>query len=142
VVATDVCTAALGVAARNVQDYGLAERVELLRSDGFAALGGRFDLIVSNPPYVTDAAMAALPDEYRREPEVALAGGPDGMNVVRRIVNEAAAYLTDGGLLAVEVGRNRGCVEAAFPDLRLLWPAMTGAEDRVFLAARGDLPGA
>ena len=142
VVATDVSPAALEVAARNVRDLGLAERIEILRSDGFAALvGQRFDLIVSNPPYVTDAAMAMLPDEYRREPEVALAGGPDGMNVVRRIVNEAAVHLTEGGLLVVEVGPNRGCVEAAFPHLPLVWPATSGGEDRVFVVERADLPG-
>jgi ribosomal protein L3 glutamine methyltransferase len=143
VVATDVSVAALEVAGRNVRDYGLAGRAEILRSDGFSALRGRrFDLIVSNPPYVTDAAMAALPDEYRREPEVALAGGPDGMNVVRRIIIEAAAHLTEHGLLAVEVGQNRACVDAAFPHLPLVWPATSGGEDRVFLASRADLPGA
>jgi ribosomal protein L3 glutamine methyltransferase len=142
VVASDVSATALEVAARNVADYALAGRIELVRSDGFSALGAqRFDLIVSNPPYVTDAAMAALPDEYRREPRVALAGGADGMDVVRRIVNEAAAHLTERGLLVVEVGQNRGCVEAAFPALCLAWPATSGGEDRVFLASRADLPG-
>lgn len=142
VVAADVSPAALAVAGRNIRDYDLAERIELVRSDAFSALHGeRFDLIVSNPPYVTDAAMARLPGEYRREPEVALAGGADGMNVVRRIVNEAAVHLTEGGLLVVEVGPNRGCVEAVFPHLPLVWPATSGAEDRVFVVARADLPG-
>jgi ribosomal protein L3 glutamine methyltransferase len=142
VVAADISPAALAVAGRNVRDYDLAGRIELVRSDAFSALHGeRFDLIVSNPPYVTDAAMARLPGEYRREPEVALAGGADGMNVVRRIVNEAAVHLTEGGLLVVEVGPNRGCVEAVFPHLPLVWPATSGAEDRVFVVARADLPG-
>lgn len=142
VVAADVSPAALAVAGRNIRDYDLAERIELVRSDAFSALHGeRFDLIVSNPPYVTDAAMARLPGEYRREPEVALAGGADGMNVVRRIVNEAAVHLTEGGLLVVEVGPNRGGVEAVFPHLPLVWPATSGAEDRVFVVARADLPG-
>jgi ribosomal protein L3 glutamine methyltransferase len=140
VVATDVSIAALEVAARNVRDHDLAGRIEVIHSDGFAALGGRrFDLIVSNPPYVPDAAMAALPDEYRHEPEVALAGGPDGMNVVRRILGEAAAHLTDDGLLVVEVGQNRRGVEAAFPRLPLIWPATSAGEDRVFAVARADL---
>lgn len=143
VVGTDVSAAALEVAARNVADYRLDGRIELIESDAFAALAGRrFDLVVSNPPYVTDAAMASLPDEYRREPAMALAGGADGMDVVRRIVGEAAAHLTDDGLLVVEVGSNRGCVEAAFPHLPLVWPATSGGEDRVFVVARGDLPGA
>jgi ribosomal protein L3 glutamine methyltransferase len=142
VVAADISPAALAVAGRNVRDYDLAGRIELVRSDAFSALHGeRFDLIVSNPPYVTDAAMARLPGEYRREPEVALAGGADGMNVGRRIVNEAAVHLTEGGLLVVEVGPNRGGVEAVFPHLPLVWPATSGAEDRVFVVARADLPG-
>ena len=141
--AADVSPAALEVATRNVSDYGLTGRIEMLRSDGLDALGGqRFDLIVSNPPYVTDAAMAALPDEYRREPEVALAGGVDGMDMVRRIVNEAAAHLTERGLLVVEVGQNRAGVETAFPHLSLVWPATSGGEDRVFLVSRADLLGA
>jgi ribosomal protein L3 glutamine methyltransferase len=143
VVAADISPAALEVATRNVSDYGLTGRIEMLRSDGLDALGGqRFDLIVSNPPYVTDAAMAALPDEYRREPEVALAGGVDGMDMVRRIVNEAAAHLTERGLLVVEVGQNRAGVETAFPHLSPVWPATSGGEDRVFLVSRADLLGA
>jgi ribosomal protein L3 glutamine methyltransferase len=143
VVATDLSSAALEVAACNVHDHGLDGRVELIESDVFSHLEGqRFDLIVSNPPYVTDAAMAALPVEYRREPETALAGGPDGMKVVQRILREAAAHLTDEGLLVVEVGPNRGCVEAAFPHLPLVWPTTSGDEDRVFVVGRADLPGA
>jgi ribosomal protein L3 glutamine methyltransferase len=143
VVATDVSAGALAVAHRNIAEHAVDERVELVESDVFSALSGRrFDLIVSNPPYVTDAAMAALPGEYRREPEQALAGGADGMDVVRRIVSGAAAHLTDEGLLVVEVGQNRGCVEAAFPHLPLVWPTTSGGEDRVFVAARADLPGA
>ncbi len=143
VVATDVSTAALAVAARNVADHALDDRVELVVSDVFSALTERrFDLIVSNPPYVTDAAMSALPWEYRREPALALAGGVDGMDVVRRIVNEAAVHLTDEGLLVVEVGQNRDCVEAAFPQLPLAWPETSGGEDRVFVVGRADLPGA
>jgi ribosomal protein L3 glutamine methyltransferase len=141
VVAADVSEAALAVAKRNVCDYGLEERIDLLRSDVFSALGAqRFDLIVANPPYVTDAAMDTLPDEYRREPALALVGGVDGMDVVRRIVNEAAGHLSERGLLVVEVGGNRSLMEAAFPHLDLVWPATSGGEDRVFLVPRADLP--
>jgi len=141
VVATDLAESALAVAARNVSDYGLGERIHLLRSDVFSVLGDeRFDLIVSNPPYVTEAAMALLPAEYRHEPELSLAGGADGMDVVRRIVNGAASQLTERGLLVVEVGGNRALVEAAFPQLALAWPATSGVEDRVFLARQADLP--
>lgn len=140
--AVDLSETALAVAERNARDYGLEGRVDVIRSDAFSALGDRrYDLIVSNPPYVTDAAMAALPVEYRREPAIALAGGPDGMDVVRRIVNEAAGHLTEQGLLVVEVGGNRAFVEAAFPDLALTWPETSGGADRVFLASRAELPG-
>jgi ribosomal protein L3 glutamine methyltransferase len=140
--AADVSKAALTVAERNVRDYRLQDRVEILQSDVFSALGDRrYDLIVSNPPYVTDAAMAALPSEYRREPAIALRAGPDGMDVVRRIVNQAARHLTERGLLVVEVGGNRAFVEAAFPDLALTWAATDGGADRVFLASRAELPG-
>jgi ribosomal protein L3 glutamine methyltransferase len=140
--ASDVSDGTLAVARRNVREYGLEHRVELIKSDAFAALEGRrYDLIVANPPYVTDAAMAALPPEYRREPAIALAGGADGMNVVRRIVHEAAAHLTERGMLAVEVGHNRALAEAAFPQLVLTWPTTSGGEDRVFLMARADLVG-
>ena len=140
--AADASEGALAVAQRNVHEYGLEHRMEIVHSDAFSALHGRqYDLIVANPPYVTDVAMAALPLEYRHEPEIALAGGADGMNVVRRIVNEAAEHLTEHGLLVVEVGHNRASVEAAFPDLALTWPATSGGEGRVFLASRAELPG-
>lgn len=140
--AADASEGALAVAQRNVHEYGLEHRMEIVHSDTFSALHGRqYDLIVANPPYVTDAAMAAFPLEYRHEPEIALAGGADGMNVVRRIVNEAAEHLTEHGLLVVEVGHNRAPVEAAFPDLSLTWPATSGGEGRVFLASRAELPG-
>ncbi len=140
--AADASEGALAVAQRNMHEYGLEHRMEIVHSDAFSALHGRqYDLIVANPPYVTDEAMAALPLEYRHEPEIALAGGADGMNVVRRIVNEAAEHLTEHGLLVVEVGHNRASVEAAFPDLSLTWPATSGGEGRVFLASRAELPG-
>jgi len=140
--AADLSDAALAVAARNVRDFRLEDRIDILRSDAFAGLHGRqYDLIVSNPPYVTDVAMAALPAEYRREPAIALAGGPDGMDVVRAIVKESAGHLTEHGLLVVEVGGNRTFVEAAFPDLAFTWPETSAGADRVFVASRAELPG-
>jgi len=140
--ATDISPQALEVAARNVSDYGLNTRVRLLQSDLFDALeAARYDVIVSNPPYVTQAAMQALPPEYRHEPAAALAGGDDGLDLVRRILREAKRHLQRGGVLIVEVGDGRAAVEAAFPDLPLTWLETAAGSDRVFLVERGQLPG-
>ncbi|MGE3229954.1 MAG: 50S ribosomal protein L3 N(5)-glutamine methyltransferase [Hyphomicrobium sp.] len=120
--ASDISPAALEVAARNVDDYGLADRVTLIRSDLFAELGGRtYDLIISNPPYVTAEAVALFPPEYRAEPELAHLGGPDGMDLVRRILAEAPAYLDPEGILVVEVGMGRDTLETEYPGLPFLW---------------------
>ncbi|MCX7673490.1 MAG: 50S ribosomal protein L3 N(5)-glutamine methyltransferase [Thiobacillaceae bacterium] len=132
--AVDLSADALEVARRNVADYGLQGRVRLLESDLYAALSGqRYDLIVANPPYVTEAAMQALPPEYRHEPRLALAGGEDGLAVVRRILAEAPAHLNPNGWLAVEIGHNRAALEAAYPGLPFVWPELDGGEDTVFL---------
>jgi ribosomal protein L3 glutamine methyltransferase len=140
--AVDVSAAALEVAARNIADYDLKERVWALRSDLFEALAGRrYDLIVSNPPYVTGPAMRALPAEYRHEPQIALAAGEDGLDAVRRILADAARHLTPNGVLAVEVGHNRALVEAAFPELPFTWLS-PGDVDAVFLLERRQLPAA
>ena len=134
IVAADLSDEALEVARINVEAYDLQDRVRLLRSDVFSALGGEtFDLIVSNPPYVTAQVMAELPQEYRHEPALALAAGEDGLDVVRRILSEAKRHLTPQGWLAVEVGHNRALVEAAFPELPFTWLATETAEDKVFL---------
>jgi ribosomal protein L3 glutamine methyltransferase len=139
----DLSADALAVAERNVADYGLQDQIELLQSDVFAALGGRrFDLIISNPPYVTAESMAALPAEYRHEPAMALAAGQDGLEVVRRILADAKVHLNPGGLLAVEVGHNRDIVEQAFPDLSFTWLASRSDEGKVFLLQREQLPAA
>jgi ribosomal protein L3 glutamine methyltransferase len=141
VVAADLSDDALAVARRNVEDYGMQDQVELVKSDVFSGLQGRrFDLIVSNPPYVTGAAMDALPAEYLHEPRMALAAGEDGMDVVRRIVADARAHLMPDGVLAVEVGHNREFVEAAFPDLPMVWLPTSGGDDMVFLVQADDLP--
>lgn len=143
VVAADLSADALEVAHENIADYGLEDRIEVLQSDVFDQLGGRcFDLILSNPPYVTAQAMATLPAEYRHEPALALGAGEDGLDVVRRVLAGAAAHLNPGGVLVVEVGHNRALVEAAFPHLPFTWLASAGGDDKVFLLGREDLAGA
>lgn len=137
--AVDVSKDALAVAARNVADYGLGERIALHRGDLFAPLRGeRYDLIITNPPYVDAEGMAALPPECRHEPKLALDGGPDGLKLVRRILADAPAHLSEGGGLLCEVGRGRAPLEAAFPDLPFLWIETEESEDEVFWLAAGD----
>jgi len=141
--AADLSPDALTVAQRNVADYGLAGRINLIRSDLFTNLRDkRYDLVISNPPYVTATAMDALPPEYLHEPRMALAGGDDGLDAVRAIVDAAPRYLNRGGTLVVEVGNARDAVEATFPRLPLVWLATPSADDSVFLVKREDLPGA
>lgn len=138
--AIDLSLDALAVAQRNITGYALEERVTAIESDLFNALGNRrYDLIVSNPPYVTSAAMAALPQEYRHEPTLALAAGEDGLDIVRRILAEAARHLNPGGLLAVEVGHNRHLVEEAFPELPLTWIDTAGGDEKIFIIHREQL---
>jgi ribosomal protein L3 glutamine methyltransferase len=138
--ASDISSAALAVAHRNRADYGLRGRIRLVRSDLFAELADeRYDLILSNPPYVTTAAMRALPAEYRHEPRRALAGGPDGLEIVREILDVAYEHLVEDGLLVIEVGDSRRAVQRAYPKLALTWLATSGAEDCVFMVASKDL---
>jgi ribosomal protein L3 glutamine methyltransferase len=121
--ASDISAAALAVAKRNVARYRMEKRVRLLRSDLFTGLKGeRYDVIISNPPYVTSASMRRLPPEYRHEPGLALAAGRNGLDAVTRIVTEAPAHLTKGGLLVCEVGDGRKSVERVFPYLPFQWP--------------------
>ncbi|MBL8485248.1 MAG: 50S ribosomal protein L3 N(5)-glutamine methyltransferase [Rhodocyclaceae bacterium] len=139
--AVDLSGDALQVARQNIADYALEPRVRLLQGDLFAAVAAaRYDLIVCNPPYVTLDAMAALPAEYRHEPEIALAAGDDGMDCVRRIVRDAARHLAPGGILVVEVGHNRAQTEAALPDLALTWLSTASSSESVFLVEREQLP--
>ena len=121
---------------------GLGDRITLVASDLFERLPGRYDLILCNPPYVNDASMAALPAEYQAEPALALAGGADGMNLIRRIVAEAAAHLSDDAVLVLEVGHERTHFEQAFPRLECAWLETSGGDDRVVLIERRALPGA
>ncbi len=138
--AADVSRAALAVARINVRQYRLGKRIRLVKSNLFSALRGkRYDLIVCNPPYVTAAAMRRLPREYRHEPRIALAGGRDGLDLVRTILLRAADYLCPGGLLVMEVGNGRARVERAFPRIEFTWPDVPGGGD-VLVARREQLP--
>jgi len=130
VTASDVSSAALAVARRNV-----GKRIRLVKSDLFDKLPGRFDLIVTNPPYVPAASMKRLPAEYRREPKLALGAGRDGLALVRRILAEAREHLTEGGILLCEVGEARGALQKAYPRLPFSWP-----NESVFQIERADLP--
>src|SRR5262249_45956483 len=133
---------AIEIARRNVKDYGLEERVRVVESDLFAALGdARYDIIVSNPPYVPQAAMQALPAEYRHEPALALAAGDDGLSIVRRILKDSKGRLTRSGVLVVEIGGGRPAVMAAYPELDVTWLETDAEDDPVFLIERGHLPG-
>ena len=138
--AADISSDALVVALRNVSDYGLQERVNLIRSDLWSNLTEKtYDLIISNPPYVTTMSMEELPDEYRHEPALALAGGDDGLDAVRTLIGKAASFLNPHGVLLVEVGHNRAVTEAAYPRLPFTWLS-TGTEDEdVFLLRHDDL---
>jgi ribosomal protein L3 glutamine methyltransferase len=138
--AVDISPGALDVAARNVADYGLEGRVTLHQGDLFGPLGGRrYDLIISNPPYVDAEGMAGLPRECRAEPKLAFDGGADGLDVIRRIVDEASRHLTPQGGLLCEIGRGRALLEAMYPQLPLLWLDTEDSGDEVFLIGATDL---
>lgn len=137
--ATEISPDALEVARKNVADYGLQDRIRLVSGDLFAGVTGPYELIVSNPPYVNADSMAALPPEYRAEPRMALAGGQDGLDVVRRIVSGAGVRLDQGGLLVVEIGHNREALERAFPRLPFTWLETSGGDGFVFLLTGAQL---
>ena len=139
--AVDISTDALQVAHRNVAEYGLDDRIALFEGDLFAPLPERrYDVIIANPPYVNSDSMQALPAEYRHEPQLALAGGADGMDIVRRIISQARNWLTEDGVLVIEIGNERANVEAAFGGLDLMWLSTSGGDDSVFLIQASDLP--
>ena len=138
--AVDISKDALAVAARNVAEHGLEDRVALHRGDLFAPLGNkRYDLIISNPPYVDAEGMAALPPECRAEPKLAFDGGADGLDIVRRILDQAGRHLTPEGGLLCEIGRGRENLEAAYPQAPLLWLDTEDSEAEVFWIAAADL---
>jgi ribosomal protein L3 glutamine methyltransferase len=138
--AVDISKDALDVAARNVSEYGLDEQITLHRGDLFAPLSQRrYDLIITNPPYVDAEGMAALPQECRAEPALAFDGGADGLAIIDRILAEARDHLTAEGGLLCEVGRDRPQIEAAYPDLPLLWLDTEDSQGEVFWIAASDL---
>ncbi len=136
----DLSPAALAVAERNVDDYNLQDRVNLIESDLFAKLDSKqYDLIISNPPYVDAESVKTLPQEYLHEPELALGSGHDGLDATRIIIDHAAQYLTDNGVLVVEIGHNRDKLEAAYPDLPFTWLDVSAGDQFVFMLHRNDL---
>jgi ribosomal protein L3 glutamine methyltransferase len=142
VVASDISVDALEVAGRNVAAYHLRERITLVHSDLFGHLARRrYNLILSNPPYVSIAAVAAFPPEYAAEPRIAHAGGEDGLDIVWRILAEAGNYLTDNGMLVVEIGTGRKILEAGFPHLPFLWLDTAESQGEVFALSAKDLKG-
>jgi ribosomal protein L3 glutamine methyltransferase len=137
--AIDLSTQALEVARINVDKHGLQDRIRLLQGDGLKPAEGRYDLILCNPPYVNSGSMAALPAEYRAEPELALAGGADGMDFVRALLADAAKHLSPHGVLVLEIGNEREFFEAAFPQLEVAWMETSAGEEQVLLITQEAL---
>ena len=139
--AVDISLDALEVAAINVEDYGLEDRINLIHTDLFEGLEGTYDLIVSNPPYVDAESVAELLPEYLHEPEEALGSGEDGLDATRQIILQAAKFLNPRGVLLVEIGHNRNVLEAAYPELPFTWLETSGGDGFVFLLTREQLLG-
>ena len=139
--AVDISLDALEVAAVNVEDYGLQERIQLVHTDLFEGLEGTYDLIVSNPPYVDAESVDALPEEYLHEPELALGSGEDGLDATREILLQAAKFLNPRGVLLVEIGHNRDVLEREYPELPFVWLDTSGGDGFVFLLTREQLLG-
>jgi ribosomal protein L3 glutamine methyltransferase len=138
--AVDLSPEALAVARRNVTDYELDTQIELIESDLFTGLSGRkYDLIISNPPYVDAKSVAALPQEYLHEPKLSLGSGLDGLDATRIILQHTAEHLSDNGILIVEIGHNRDILEAAYPKLPFTWLDVTAGDQFVFMLHRNDL---
>jgi len=137
--ALDIDINALAVAKLNVERHDLALRIRLLHGDGLAGAQGPYDLILCNPPYVNSLSMAALPAEYLAEPELALAGGADGMDFIGELLRAAPAALNDDGVLVLEIGNERKHFEAAFPDLEIVWMETSSGTDQVLLVTREAL---
>ncbi|MCY7318148.1 MAG: 50S ribosomal protein L3 N(5)-glutamine methyltransferase [Ramlibacter sp.] len=139
VAAADISPKALEVARINVDRHGLADRIALIHSDGLDAVHGRYDLILCNPPYVNAQSMSALPAEYQAEPALALAGGADGMDLIRKLLADAPAHMNDHAVLVLEIGNERAHFEVAFPRLEAVWLETSAGEDQVLLLTREAL---
>jgi ribosomal protein L3 glutamine methyltransferase len=139
VLAADISPEALAVAKINVDRHQLADRIQLLQSDGLGHVEGRFDCIVCNPPYVCQASMNALPEEYKAEPPLALAGGADGMDFVRQLLVDLPVFMNDQAILVLEIGNERAHFETAFPNLEAVWLETSAGEDQVLLVTREAL---
>lgn len=138
--AVDISGDALEVARKNVADYELEDRLTLYQSDLYQALPAKkYDLIISNPPYVNSHSMSKLPPEYKQEPQIALAGGDDGMDLVREILAGAVERLSDDGIVIVEIGHERHYAETAFAGLNMTWLSTSAGDDMVFLVEAADL---
>ena len=135
----DISPDALAVARINVDKHGLQDRIALVHSDGLSALPGPFDLILCNPPYVCQASMDALPAEYRAEPELALAGGADGMDFVRQFFRDAPSRMSEDAVLVLEIGNEASHFMAAFADLEVTWLETSAGDDQVLLVTRDAL---
>ena len=141
VTGADISADALAVARINVEKHGLQERVQLIESDGLAACPGPWDLILCNPPYVNAQSMSRLPDEYRAEPALALAGGVDGMDFIRQLLQDAPACMSEDAVLVLEIGNERAHFEAAFAQLPVFWLPTSAGEDQVLLVTRQAMQG-
>ena len=134
--AADISAPALEVAAINVAKHDLVGRIKLLASDGLDQCGGPYDLILCNPPYVNSTSMGQLPAEYRAEPDLALAGGQDGMDFIRPLMKSAAQKMSAYGIMVLEIGHERAYFEAAFPKLEAVWLDTSAGSDQVLLLTR------
>jgi len=139
VVGADISPDALAVARINVDRHNLHERIRLIESDGLHMVPGVFDLILCNPPYVCASRMHALPAEFLAEPELALAGGEDGMDFIRQLLTDAPAHMSEQAVLVLEIGNEREHFEKAFPQLEVIWLEITAGEDQVVLITRPTL---
>ena len=145
VLGLDISNDALEVARINVERHGLQQRMQVMQSDGLqqaslhAPSNGVFDLIVCNPPYVNAQSMAELPQEFKAEPELALAGGTDGMDFVRQLLQDAPAHMSEHAVLVLEIGHERDYFEAAFPTLDVVWLSTSAGDDQVLLITRDAL---
>lgn len=136
----DISQDAIDVANINIQNYGLQDQITAVKSDMFSALKGkRYDLIISNPPYVDAPSMATLPPEYRNEPQIALGSGDAGLDHTHTLIREAANHLTEHGLLIVEIGHNRDALLEAYPDLPFTWLEVSSGNQFVFLLTKSQL---